>query len=60
MDPIEPKDQPHGYIVPDSKTAERILAIQAELLESGGLDPAWPGFGRAARRIQTDRDDPGD
>lgn len=44
MDPIEPRDQPQGYFVPDRETAERILAIEAELLRSEGIDPAWPGF----------------
>jgi hypothetical protein len=49
MDPVEPRDveptgQPQGYIVPDSKTVERILAIEAALLQSEGLDPAWRGL----------------
>jgi len=44
MDGLEPKQQPQGYMVPDSEAAERILAVEAELLQSEGLDPTWPGF----------------
>ena len=44
MDGLEPKKQPQGYMVPDREAVERILAIEAELLQSEGLDPTWPGF----------------
>jgi hypothetical protein len=54
MDGLEPRQQPQGYMVPDRKAVERILAIEAELLQSEGLDPTWPGFDgprQSTRRI---------
>jgi len=41
MDRVEP---PKGYVVHDRETVDRILAVEAELLRSEGIDPAWPGF----------------
>lgn len=41
MDRIE---APKGYVVQDRRSVEKILATEAELLWSEGIDPAWPGF----------------
>jgi hypothetical protein len=41
MEPVEPVS---GYVVHDRESAEEILAIEAELLRSEGIDPTWPGF----------------
>jgi hypothetical protein len=41
--------QTSGYIVRDRETVDRILEIEAELLRSEGIDPAWPGFGKEHR-----------
>jgi hypothetical protein len=42
LDRVSP---PTGYRLPPGKTPEDVLARTAELLESEGIDPAWPGFG---------------
>lgn len=41
MDRVEPAT---GYVVRDRERVEKILAVEAELLRSEGIDPAWPGF----------------
>jgi hypothetical protein len=41
MERVEPVS---GYVVHDRERAEKILAVEAELLRSEGIDPAWPGF----------------
>jgi hypothetical protein len=41
MERIKPAS---GYVVHDRESVEKILAVEAELLRSEGLDPAWPGF----------------
>lgn len=46
MEQVDPKKQPQGYVIPDQKSAEQILAVEADLLRSEGVDPAWPGFER--------------
>lgn len=35
---------PKGYTVASKQDVEEILAIEAALLRSEGLDPQWPGF----------------
>jgi hypothetical protein len=42
MDRVTPP--PTGYTVTTKQDVEEILAIEAELLRSEGLDPRWPGF----------------
>lgn len=44
MEQVDPKEQPRGYVIRDQESAKRILAVEAELLRSEGVDPAWPGF----------------
>jgi hypothetical protein len=49
MERIDQQEQPQGYVIPDQESAERILAVEAELLRSEGIDPAWPGFEHDSR-----------
>lgn len=42
MDDMNP---PKGYVLGKDQTIEDVLAIEAELLRSEGIDPKWPGFG---------------
>lgn len=35
---------PTGYVLADKETVKDILAVEAELLRSEGIDPQWPGF----------------
>jgi len=41
MERVEPAT---GYIMRDRDSVKKILAVEAELLKSEGIDPAWPGF----------------
>jgi hypothetical protein len=41
MQRLEPAS---AYIVRDRNSLDKILAVEAELLRSEGVDPAWPGF----------------
>ncbi|HXB65277.1 MAG TPA: hypothetical protein VNV42_10420 [Solirubrobacteraceae bacterium] len=34
-----------GYTLGEGQRVEDVLAVEAELLRSEGIDPAWPGFG---------------
>jgi hypothetical protein len=33
-----------GYVLGEDQRVEDILAVDAELLRSEGIDPTWPGF----------------
>jgi hypothetical protein len=33
-----------GYVLGEGQRVEDVLAADAELLHSEGIDPAWPGF----------------
>jgi hypothetical protein len=35
---------PKGYTVTTKQDVEEILAVEAELLRSEGVDPRWPAF----------------
>lgn len=35
---------PKGYVLKDKQSVEEILAVEADLLRSEGIDPVWPGF----------------
>jgi hypothetical protein len=37
-------DPPTGYVLGKDQRVEDVLAVQAELLRSEGIDPTWPGF----------------
>lgn len=41
---MEPMSLPPGYLLPEGKTMQDVLRMDAELLASEGLDPTWPGF----------------
>jgi hypothetical protein len=41
MERVEPAS---SYVVRDRASVEKILAVEAELLRSEGIDPTWPGF----------------
>jgi len=41
---MERVDPVTGYVIRDRRSVEQILAVEAELLRSEGIDPAWPGF----------------
>ena len=37
-------EQPSGYVLRGKDDVAEILAVEAELLRSEGVDPRWPGF----------------
>lgn len=39
-----------GYVLAEEQCVEDVLAADAELLRSEGIDPAWPGFAKSLRR----------
>lgn len=41
---MEPMSLPPGYLLPEGKTMQDVLRMDAELLASEGLDPTWTGF----------------
>lgn len=41
MDDVKP---PKGYVLGKDQRIEDVLAVEAELLRSEGIDPKWPGF----------------
>ncbi len=40
-DRVEPRDRPVGYTLGEERTMRDVLEVQAKLLESEGLRPAW-------------------
>jgi hypothetical protein len=47
---------PPGYLLPEGKTTQDILRIDAELLAGEGIDPEWPGFEEKADDSDADSD----
>lgn len=47
---MERVELPTGYVLGKSQRVEDVLAVEAELLRSEGIDPAWPGFAEQPRR----------
>lgn len=49
-----------GYSLGEDQSMEDILAVEAELLRSEGIDPAWPGFesDRKGRRTKRRGENP--
>ena len=43
-DGLERLGQPVGYALGEDQRVEDVLAANAELLRSEGVDPAWPGM----------------
>jgi hypothetical protein len=41
---------PKGYVLSDKESVADILAVEADLLRSEGVDPRWPGFPEHDRR----------
>lgn len=39
-----------GYVLGEDQQVEDVLEADAELLRSEGIEPAWPGFGKAQRQ----------
>jgi len=35
---------PVGYMLGEGRGVQDVFAVEAELLRSEGIDPAWPGF----------------
>jgi hypothetical protein len=51
MDEMKP---PQGYVLGKDQTIEDVLALEAELLRSEGIDPKWPGFGDKSAQDEPD------
>jgi hypothetical protein len=47
---------PPGYLLPEGKTMQDILRMDAEMLVSEGIDPAWPGFEGPPEDSEADSD----
>lgn len=47
MDRVE---SPTGYRLGDDQQVQDVLAVEAELLRSEGIDPSWPGYANVLRR----------
>ena len=43
-DGLEQLGPPDGYRLGKDRRPEDVLALQAELLRSEGIDPTWPGL----------------
>ncbi len=41
---MERVEAPKGYVLKDKAAVQQIMAVEAELLRSEGIDPDWPGF----------------
>lgn len=41
---MERLSPPVGYMLGEDQQVQDVLAMEAELLRSEGIDPAWPGF----------------
>jgi hypothetical protein len=39
-----------GYVLGENQQVEDVLATDAELLRSEGIEPAWPGFDSMQRQ----------
>lgn len=47
---MERLEASEGYLLGDDQRVEDVLAVEAELLRSEGIDPAWPGFNERPAR----------
>ena len=58
MERLKP-EQPSGYVLRDKDAVAELLAVEAELLRSEGVDPRWPGFAPTGndQSHQTDSDE---
>lgn len=53
---MEPMNLPPGYLLPEGKTMQDILRMDADLLASEGIGPEWPGFEDPSRDSEADSD----
>lgn len=53
---MDPMSLPPGYLLPEGKTMQDILRMDAELLASEGIDPQWPDFEDSPGGSETDSD----
>lgn len=49
-EPPEHPQTPQGYTLSDEHGIREVLAVEAALLRSEGIDPTWPGFDDGDRR----------
>jgi hypothetical protein len=51
---LAPVNPDRGYTLGEGQRMEDVLAVEADLLRSEGIDPAWPGFksDRRSRRAK--------
>lgn len=52
---MERVDPPKGYILINKDEVSKIMAVEAELLRTEGIDPKWPGFEVPADEPDSDR-----
>jgi hypothetical protein len=53
-DGVERLKATDGYVLGEDQQVEDVLAVDAELLRSEGIEPAWPGFGKMQRQTAAD------
>ncbi len=44
MGSVKPPAPPKGYVLSEQHGINEVLAVEAQLLRSEGIDPQWPGF----------------
>lgn len=44
-DGVDRLKDPRGYVLGEERRVEDVIATDAELLRSEGIDPVWPGLG---------------
>ncbi len=54
---MESVNKPHAYLLRGEQRIEDILAAEAELLRTEGIDPQWPGFAKPRDDSAVDRDE---
>ena len=58
-DPVEPVRTRRGYALGKRMHMKDVLDGDAELFESEGLDPTWPGFSSRPKQANQKPDKPG-
>lgn len=48
-DGVERLNPTDGYLLAEDQRVEDVLAADAELLRSEGIDPTWPGFSQRGK-----------
>lgn len=57
-DRMDPIGEDSGYLLGEDQRMEDVLAIEAELLLSEGLDPSWPPLEGSPKSTATPRRPP--